>query len=259
MTDKLRGTTFPEDGKNFHQSDWQYEQESKATELIDRQKDIAGTGIVEGGLVVPGTNSGTIKISETTAYNDSGQRIYLEEIDNFIVPDGSHKVAIRHKFNSIPNNNQQGYPIQHRSNSYEIVFRQTLEIDDVGLFEVTNSSGTITIDNDIRQYWKMKIISGDLTDIENRLDDIEENQDIQDLISSAIGWDKVVSTPYDKPPQIIASNQDKRLKQVITYDSSDMPTEVIYSYSTDAGTNYTVIGTKTLTWNNGLFEKEEWS
>lgn len=162
MSDKLKGTTFPPDGKNFHQNDWKNEQESKSEEIINRQKDIAGSGVVSGGLITPGTNSGTIRIFATIAYNKSGQRISIPETNNIPCPEGASKVVIRHKFVETPNNNSQGYPVQHRDNSFEILFQASLINDDVGLFDISNTSGTVIVGSDIRQNWKMKTIEASI-------------------------------------------------------------------------------------------------
>ncbi|MBE7439136.1 MAG: hypothetical protein HS115_11815 [Spirochaetales bacterium] len=167
--DKLSGITFPAHGKSVFKEDWEREQVAKAQEVIDRDLDLHGSGIVSGGAIAAGASPNTIDLTETViAYNAAGQRIVVDPAPTGIaVPaDATSKIVLRHAFeeteNTAPNN--PGDPIIWRDNSYEIVARQgDLQDGDVPLREVTASGGTVTPGTDLRQ---RKGISGEHIQLE---------------------------------------------------------------------------------------------
>jgi hypothetical protein len=167
--DKLSGITFPAHGKAVFKEDWEREQAAKSQEIIDRDLDLHGHGVVSGGAIAAGSGPDTIDLTETVvAYNEYGQRIVVDPAPTAIpVPaDATSKIVLRHAFeeteNTAPNN--PGDPIIWRDNDYEIVARQgALQAGDVPLREVTASGGTVTPGTDLRE---RKGISGDHIQLE---------------------------------------------------------------------------------------------
>jgi hypothetical protein len=110
---------------------------------MTRVKDLFGAGILKGGNISIGTNSGTVKIDETVAFDDNGYRIYIPATDNIPATAGTTVMVARYKFTT--------------ENSYEIIFRDPAGIQqgDEQLREITNNAGAITLGNDKRRYTKM--------------------------------------------------------------------------------------------------------
>jgi len=182
--DRLAGITFPGHGKAVFKEDWEHEQETKAQEIIDRDFELHGWGIVEGGAIAAGAGPNTIDFTETViAYNADGQRIVVDPAPTAIpVPaDATSTIVLRHAFaeteNTAPNN--PGEPIIWRENSYEVVARQgSLQDGDVPIREVTASGGTVTPGADLRT---RKGISG----AHIQLETIEDGHIAADQITNA--------------------------------------------------------------------------
>lgn len=172
--DKLSGITYPAHGKAVFKEDWEREQSSKSQEIIDRDLDLHGYGVVSGGAIAAGAGPATVDFTETVvAYNEHGQRIVVDPAPTGIpVPDdATSKIVLRHAFeeteNTAPNN--PGDPLIWRENSYEIVARQgALQEGDVALREITVSGGVVTPGADLRarkgisgQHVQLESLSGD--------------------------------------------------------------------------------------------------
>lgn len=165
MSNKLSGIDFPTLGKRVYPEDWEFEQESKSIEIIDRDKDLFGTGFLVGGTIAVGSSSAKVDlIDETIVYDSEGKRVKIPPTANIPVPvDVTCKIVFRHKFDeeefTSPSNVPSDGPIIHKTNSYEIIARQgALAEGDIPVREIiTTIAGVVTLGDDYREF---KGISG---------------------------------------------------------------------------------------------------
>lgn len=158
--DKLSGITFPAFGKRVFTEDWDYEQESKSQEILNRDKDLLGTGFQSGGSIAVGANPATVDlIEETIIYDAEGRRFTIPPIAGIAVPlDTASTIIARHKFEeeefTSPSNLPSDGPIIHRSNGYEILARQgSLASGDIPLRALTtDDEGLVTLGDDLRVF-----------------------------------------------------------------------------------------------------------
>lgn len=190
MNDITPGITYPADGRRVYKESLDYEQEQKARALASRIKDILTAGIQSGGNVTV-AGSGTISVGPTVAYDESGRRIEIPAEFPFTLPaSGDFQIAIRHKFDSTPGHepDMHGTVVEHRSDSYEIVARDSgLESGDVAIRAVTNSGGTVALGADLRQKRNLSVsgdalIEGSLRVLGATTEIETENQRIKDNI-----------------------------------------------------------------------------
>ncbi|TGN00727.1 hypothetical protein [Leptospira yasudae] len=162
--DKLSGIEFPTVGKRVFPEDWKKEQESKSQEIINRDFDAFGAGIDRGGNIAIGSAANRIDLTDIlVAYDESGKRIEISPTAGIQVPNNSScTIVVRHKFQETeytnPLNLPNDGPVIWRDNSYEILARQgALVVGDVALRAIsTNSSGVVTLGNDLRVYRGLK-------------------------------------------------------------------------------------------------------
>lgn len=71
---------------------------------------------------------------------------------------------------------------------------------------------------------------------------------------SGVGWDMTTSggTP-ENPAEMLYAKDDWRLKMSITWNVEGNPSVIVHEFSDDAGANYTVIGTETVTYDVDQF------
>ncbi|RHX82203.1 hypothetical protein EHQ05_05555 [Leptospira yasudae] len=162
--DKLSGIEFPTVGKRVFPEDWKKEQESKSQEIINRDFDAFGAGIDRGGNIVIGSLANTVDLGDLlVAYDENGKRIEIPPTAGIQVPNNSScTIVVRHKFQETESTNPLNLPndgpVIWRDNSYEILARQgALVVGDVALRAIsTNSSGVVTLGNDLRVYRGLK-------------------------------------------------------------------------------------------------------
>lgn len=154
--DQLQGLTFPINGTQVFQDDWNFEQESKSAEILSTRKDSFTPGIVSGGEISNGITN-TVNIQPIVAYDSNGKRIESPFLNNFaILTNSSYTIAIRHKFLEQTVIQPNGTTLIYRSNSYEIVFRTgSLSDGDIALYSVSNSVGVTSILADLRVFRKV--------------------------------------------------------------------------------------------------------
>lgn len=187
MNDLMPGITFPANGRRVYKESWDYEQEQKAAAMAQRILDFLTAGIQSGGDVTV-AGSGTIQIGLTLAYDDEGRRIGIESETLYNPPTGTKIIVIRHKFSSAPGHelDMHGTIVEHRSDSFEIVARDSIQSGDVALRNVTNSGGVITLGTDLRQKRNLSIsgdaiingslkILGTITEIETQNQTVKDN------------------------------------------------------------------------------------
>ncbi|RHX94998.1 hypothetical protein DLM76_06600 [Leptospira yasudae] len=162
--DKLSGIEFPTVGKRVFPEDWKKEQESKSQEIINRDFDAFGAGIDRGGNIAIGSAANRVDLTDLlVAYDESGKRIEIPPTAEIQVPNNSScTIVVRHKFQETeytnPLNLPNDGPVIWKDNSYEILARQgALVVGDVALRAIsTNSSGVVTLGNDLRVYRGLK-------------------------------------------------------------------------------------------------------
>ncbi|EQA73630.1 hypothetical protein [Leptospira noguchii] len=156
--DKLSGIEFPNVGKRVFPEDWKKEQESKSQEVIDRDLDLLGFGIQNGGTIVVGSGPNCVDLIDTLiAYDVEGKRIQVTPVAGIPVPNNvTCTLIVRHKFletqyNS-PSNLPSDGPNLWRDNSFEILTRQgSLVVGDVPLRLISsNASGAVILGTDLR-------------------------------------------------------------------------------------------------------------
>ncbi|MBM9499374.1 hypothetical protein JWG44_03825 [Leptospira sp. 201903071] len=156
--DKLAGIEFPGLGKRVFPEDWRKEQESKSQEIIDRDLDLLGYGIQNGGTIVVGSGSNSVDLIDTLiAYDVEGKRIEAAPVAGISVPNNVNcTLIVRHKFQETEYDSPSNLPSDGsnvwRDNSFEILARQgSLAIGDIPLREVSSDvSGVVTLGMDLR-------------------------------------------------------------------------------------------------------------
>lgn len=150
--DQLAGLTFPSNGTKVFQEDWNFEQDTKSSELIERTKDSFSPGIVSGGVVTNGVGS-SINIQPCIAYDSSGKRVQSPLVSNLAVVTGQVSIVVlRHKFEEEIVTQPDSTTLTYRHNSYEFIFRTIVQTDDIPLFRITNASGVTTVNEDLRTF-----------------------------------------------------------------------------------------------------------
>jgi len=82
---------------------------------------------------------------------------------------------------------------------------------------------------------------------------------IRELVMYAsVDWDAAYTWNSGKLQQIVWALGDERVKAVYTY-TGDLVTGIAYSYSTNAGSDYTPMGTNTLAYTGTELDSETWS
>ncbi|ALE37445.1 hypothetical protein KQY10_19110 [Leptospira interrogans] len=158
--DKLSGIEFPGVGKRVFPEDWKKEQESKSQEIINRDLDLLGFGIQNGGTIVIGSGPNRVDLIDTLiAYDEEGKRIQVTPIAGIPVPNNvTCTLVVRHKFLETQYDSPSNLPSDGtnlwRDNSFEILTRQGLLVTgDVPLRLISsNASGVVSLGTDLRTW-----------------------------------------------------------------------------------------------------------
>ena len=177
MSNLLAGIVFPSNGVEVFTEDWQNEQSERSAELINRDLDSFGSGIVSGGEVTLGSGNYKVNISSLVAYDEYGKRIEMPSQTDHILTNGAGILAVRHAFDETSVVNPGGTSsITYRANTFELFFRTLgLQAGDVALWDITVSSGVVTLNSDERVWRKVSVEKGEIdlkipkTDIEDSL------------------------------------------------------------------------------------------
>lgn len=155
---QLSGIEYPAHLEPVYKEDWEKEQAAKSEEIIQRDLDLLGSGVMSGGDVSVGASPNTVDVGATVACDSEGRRISVPGLAGVAVPaNASCKIVVRHKFvltdNVSPSNTSASSPIVWRDNSYEVIARQgALAAGDVALRDVTAAAGVVTLGSDLRSW-----------------------------------------------------------------------------------------------------------
>ncbi|ULH29996.1 hypothetical protein [Leptospira weilii] len=162
----LRGLNFPVNGKPVFQGDFETEHNRMEDEIIERFSDLVTGEVLSGGDLTPGSLPNTINLTEVVAYDSKGRRIRVAAQNNLLVTRQNLDsfVVLRHKFQTeiSPYLDSTGYANTYRQNSFEILFKETTDSEDVVLFKIRSLNGAISILNDLRSLCRIK--SGNIRD-----------------------------------------------------------------------------------------------
>ncbi|TGM88485.1 hypothetical protein [Leptospira licerasiae] len=153
---KLGGLNFPSNGKPVFQGDYQREHDDLESEILNRNSDIFNGEIISGGEVTAGENPNTVNISATIAYDQEGKRIISPVFTGLVIsrPNADSFVVLHHKFETENSTylDSTGYANTYRKNSFDVLFKESLETGDVPLFKIRSLVGTVTILEDLRSW-----------------------------------------------------------------------------------------------------------
>ncbi|MGJ4717218.1 hypothetical protein ACQV5I_08805 [Leptospira interrogans] len=162
----LRGLNFPVNGKPVFQGDFETEHNRMEDEIIERFSDLVSGEVLSGGDLTPGASPNTINLTEIVAYDSKGRRIHVAAQNNLLVTRQNLDsfVVLRHKFQTETSSylDSTGYANTYRQNSFEILFKETTDSEDVVLFKIRSLNGAISILNDLRSLCRIK--SGNIRD-----------------------------------------------------------------------------------------------
>ncbi|MDI7200115.1 hypothetical protein QMM85_08505 [Leptospira santarosai] len=162
----LRGLNFPTNGKPVFQGDFETEHNRIEDEITERFSDLVTGEVLSGGDLTPGTSPNTVNITEIVAYDSKSRRIHATAQNNLLVTRQNLDsfVVIRHKFQTevSPYLDSTGYANTYRQNSFEILFKETTDSEDVILYKIRSSNGAISILSDLRSLCRVK--SGNIRD-----------------------------------------------------------------------------------------------
>ncbi|WP_061244502.1 hypothetical protein [Leptospira interrogans] len=162
----LRGLNFPTNGKPVFQGDFETEHNRMEDEIIERFSDLVTGEVLSGGDLTPGASPNTINLTEIVAYDSKGRRIHVAAQNNLLVTRQNLDsfVVLRHKFQTETSSylDSTGYANTYRQNSFEILFKETTDSEDVVLFKIRSLNGAISILNDLRSLCRIK--SGNIRD-----------------------------------------------------------------------------------------------
>lgn len=164
--DRLSGIEFPQHGEAVFREDWLKEQTAKSTEIIARDMDSEGVGLVRGGEVSADGNT-KIKTAALLGYNLLGQRVEIEQevsldLPSVTIPAGESKtylVVVRHKFIETdffaPENSIKA--VTHKDNSAEVVvcLPSEKQAADLELAEVVQTQSTLTVTD--KRAWRRSV------------------------------------------------------------------------------------------------------
>ncbi|EMO82717.1 hypothetical protein LEP1GSC126_2749 [Leptospira kirschneri str. 200801774] len=133
----LRGLNFPTNGKPVFQGDFETEHNRMEDEIIERFSDLVSGEVLSGGDLTPGASPNTINLTEIVAYDSKGRRIRVAAQNNLLVTRQNLDsfVVLRHKFQIETSSylDSSGYANTYRQNSFEILFKETTDSEDVVL------------------------------------------------------------------------------------------------------------------------------
>ncbi|MCB1194515.1 MAG: hypothetical protein KDK90_29045, partial [Leptospiraceae bacterium] len=86
MSNSLAGIVFPNNGVEVFTEDWQNEQSKRSAEMLNRDLDNFGAGIVSGGVVTLGSGNYKVNISALIAYDVDGKRIEMPSQTDYTLP-----------------------------------------------------------------------------------------------------------------------------------------------------------------------------
>ncbi|WP_061235101.1 hypothetical protein [Leptospira weilii] len=162
----LRGLNFPANGKPVFQGDFETEHNRMEDEIIERFSDLVTGEVLSGGDLTPGSLPNTINLTEIVAFDSKGRRIHVAAQSGLVVTRQNLDsfVVLRHKFQTdiSPYLDSTGYANTYRQNSFEILFKETTDSEDVVLFKIRSLNGAISILNDLRSLCRIK--SGNIRD-----------------------------------------------------------------------------------------------
>ncbi|WP_061269972.1 hypothetical protein [Leptospira interrogans] len=162
----LRGLNFPVNGKPVFQGDFETEHNRMEDEIIERFSDLVSGEVLSGGDLTPGASPNTINLTEIVVYDSKGRRIHVAAQNNLLVTRQNLDsfVVLRHKFQTETSSylDSTGYANTYRQNSFEILFKETTDSEDVVLFKIRSLNGAISILNDLRSLCRIK--SGNIRD-----------------------------------------------------------------------------------------------
>ncbi|MBW9234156.1 hypothetical protein JQK62_18150 [Leptospira santarosai] len=162
----LRGLNFPTNGKPVFQGDFETEHNRMEDEIMERFSDLVTGEVLSGGDLTPGSSPNTINITDVVAYDSKGRRIHVAAQNNLLVTRQNLDsfVVLRHKFQTevSPYLDSTGYANTYRQNSFEILFKDTTDSEDVVLYKIRSSNGAISILSDLRSWCRIK--SGTIRD-----------------------------------------------------------------------------------------------
>jgi hypothetical protein len=189
MAYKLEGMNIPGNGRRPFQKNWVALFEAIEKEIINRDMDNNGKGMIRGGEV---THSGglQIKIAPCLGYDSEGHRIdSTAEIGVTLNPDETKQIALRHKFNVTKDPDSihtDGFMVEHRVNSFDLVISDTALDTDLKLATVTTDSATVTSIVDLR------VIRG-----QDLLDEINARIDADMILQNLIDSEATTRTNID--------------------------------------------------------------
>ncbi|MGQ2802163.1 hypothetical protein ACT54M_17455 [Leptospira santarosai] len=162
----LRGLNFPTNGKPVFQGDFETEHNRMEDEITERFSDLVTGEVLSGGDLTPGSSPNTVNITDVVAYDSKGRRIHVAAQNNLLVTRQNLDsfVVLRHKFQTevSPYLDSTGYANTYRQNSFEILFKETTDSEDVILYKIRSSNGVISILSDLRSWCRIK--SGNIRD-----------------------------------------------------------------------------------------------
>ena len=153
---KLSGFIYPEQGLKIFLEDFQNEQSAVSAEIIDRWKQVFGTGVIWGGAVTVSGTAGKVDVAEMFAFDNEGKIVYFPtQTAQVTLAEGTNYIVARHKFVEFEENQpySNGQISKRRENSFELIARTSAPITgDVPLRIVTMASGVRTLSTDLRTY-----------------------------------------------------------------------------------------------------------
>ncbi len=153
---KISGFIYPDHGLKIFAEDFRGEQSAISDEIINRWKEVFGTGVVRGGAVTVSGTALKVDVAELLAFNSDGQLVYFPtQTAQLTLAEGTNYVVARHKFTEIEENQplSNGQVSTRRENSFELIARTSAPITgDIPLRIVTMASGARTLSTDLRTY-----------------------------------------------------------------------------------------------------------
>lgn len=197
---KISGFIYPEQGLKIFLEDFQNEQSAVSAEIIDRWKQVFGTGIIWGGAVTVSGTAGKVDVAEMFAFDNEGKIVYFPtQTAQVSLAEGTNYIVARHKFVEFEDEQpySNGQKSKRRENSFELIARTSAPITgDVPLRIVTMASGVRTLSTDLRTYAPLQAKinridelgtspKGTFADIATRLDYLQNLRPIGEIFELA--------------------------------------------------------------------------
>lgn len=146
--------------KKIYRENFQSENKLIGEEIVNRQKDFWGTGIINGFAVTPSATAGAVDIANGVVYDAYGRRVAGDDLQALACAAGKNVIVVRHRWfaETYESLGEDGQNSEDRKNSFEYIARAgdnataVFEEGDVKLFEVNNDAGVVSVDADLREF-----------------------------------------------------------------------------------------------------------